>query len=46
MFYNKVKDFYDKGLWTKKMVKDAVIAKQLSEVEYKQITGEDYQPAI
>lgn len=41
--YEKVKNFYDNGLWTLKMVKNAVIKKWITEEEFKEITGEDYK---
>ncbi len=40
--YKKIKDYYDRGLWTKEMVKNAVVMNKITEIEYKQITGEDY----
>lgn len=42
--YNKVKNYYDKGLWNKKMVYNAV-GRWITAEEYKLITGEDYVPA-
>ena len=41
--YEKVKNFYNNGLWTLKMVKNAVIKKWITEKEFKEITGEDYK---
>jgi len=41
--YEKVKNFYDNGLWTLKMVKNAVIKKWITEKEFKEITSEDYK---
>lgn len=40
--YNKVKDYYDSGLWSKAMVKNAV-GRWITEEEYKLITSEDYK---
>lgn len=40
--YNKVKKYYDKNLWNKEMVKNAVVKKWITPEEYKEITGEDY----
>ena len=40
--YDKVKNYYDNGLWTKTQVYNAV-GKWITEEEYKEITGEDYQ---
>lgn len=39
--YEIVKDFYDKGLWSKGRVWDAV-GRWITADEYKLITGEDY----
>ena len=41
--FNKIKTYYEKGLWTKKMVGDAVKKKRITEEEYKIITGDDYE---
>ena len=41
--FNKIKTYYEKGLWTKKMVGDAVEKKRITEEEYKIITGDDYE---
>ncbi len=40
--YKKIKDYYDRKLWTKEMVANAVVMNKISEIEYKQITKEDY----
>lgn len=40
--FKKIKDYYDRELWTKEMVKNAVVMNKITEIEYKQITGEDY----
>ncbi|MGL5713411.1 MAG: XkdX family protein [Paraclostridium sp.] len=40
--FHKVKDYYDRELWTKEMVKNAVVKNKITEAEYKLITGEDY----
>lgn len=40
--YNKVKGYYDKGLWTKKMVRNAVIKAWITADEYEEITGDKY----
>lgn len=39
--FEKVKSYYNKGLWNKQMVHD-VVGKWITEAEYKLITGEDY----
>lgn len=40
--YERLKRYYEKGLWNKEMIRNAVIKKWLTEEEYKEITGEDY----
>ncbi|MPN42765.1 hypothetical protein SDC9_190323 [bioreactor metagenome] len=40
--FQKVKDYYDKGLWTKSQVSRAV-GKRITAEEYKEITGDDYR---
>lgn len=37
--YLKVKEYYDKGYWTKKQVHDAVIKGWITEEEYEEIVG-------
>ena len=39
--YEKVKNYYDKGLWTEKRVHNAV-GKWITLKEYEQITGKVY----
>ena len=39
--YNKVKEYYDRGLWSKTRVQNAV-GKWITADEYKEITGEEY----
>lgn len=39
--FEKVKSYYNRGLWNKQMVRD-VVGKWITEAEYKLITGEDY----
>lgn len=41
--FNKVKRFYDEGFWTIEMVKNSVIKDWITEAEFKEITGEDYE---
>ena len=41
--YNKVKKYYDDGLWSKSMVRNAVSKGWITAAEYKEITGEDYE---
>ena len=40
--YEKVKKYYDKGLWNLEMVRNAVLKKWITAEEFKEITGEDY----
>lgn len=39
--FAKVKDYYDRGLWSKERV-HAVVGKWITSSEYKEITGEKY----
>jgi hypothetical protein len=39
--YEKVKDYYDRGLWSIDRVRTAV-GKWITAEEFKKITGEDY----
>lgn len=41
--YNKVKKYYDSGLWDKIRVRNAVVKGWITEAEYKEITGDDYE---
>ena len=41
--FNKVKAYYDSGLWNKAMVRNAVIKNWITAEEYQQITGEVYE---
>ena len=36
----KIKKWYEKGLWTAEMVRNAVIKGKLTEEEYREIVGE------
>ena len=40
--YNKVKKYYDDGLWNKVMVRNAVAKNWITVSEYQDITGEPY----
>lgn len=42
MNFEKIKEYYDRGLWNKEMVRNAVIKGKITEAQYKEITGEDY----
>lgn len=40
--FEKIKKFYDMGLWSEAQVKDAVGKGIISADEYKEITGSEY----
>ena len=40
--YQKVKKYFDGGLWTLEMVKNAVVKEWITAEEFEQITGEVY----
>lgn len=40
--YKKVKNYYDSGLWTIEMVKQAVIKNWITAEEFETITGQLY----
>ena len=41
--YEMVKAYYDEGRWKKKAVRNAVIKGYITEEEYAEITGEQYE---
>lgn len=41
--FNKVKGYYDSGLWSKTMVRNAVGKNWITAEEYQLITGEPYE---
>ncbi len=41
--FNKVKGYYDSGLWNLTMVKNAVVKGWITAEEFEQITGEPYE---
>lgn len=41
--FEKIKKWYESGMWTKKMVRNAVIKGKITEEEYTEITGEAYE---
>ena len=43
MNFNRVKKNYQTGLWTKEMVKVSVKKGIISELQYAEITGEEYK---
>lgn len=42
MTYAKIKEYYDEGLWSKKMVRKAVTLGYITKAQYATITGETY----
>ncbi len=42
MWFDRIKRFYDQGLWTKEMVVDAVRVGKITVEQNKEVTGEDY----
>lgn len=40
--FEKVKSYYERGLWTVEMVRNAVVKSWITTAEYKLITGESY----
>lgn len=43
--FNKVKNYYDRGLWNLTMVRNAVVKNWITAEEFEQITGEPYETA-
>ncbi len=41
--FDKVKKYYDRGLWNKSMVADAVVKEWITAEEYAEIVGEPYE---
>ena len=41
--FNKVKRYYDDGLWNKLMVRNAVLKLWITIEEYEEITGEPFE---
>lgn len=41
--YNTVKKYYDLGMWTISMVKNAVVKGWITAKEFQEITGEAYE---
>ena len=42
-WFDRIKKFYDRKLWTLEQVMDGVVAGVISAEEYKLITGFDYE---
>ena len=41
--FNRIKELYDTGEWSKKWVKNAVVKGKITAEEYREITGEEYE---
>lgn len=42
--YEKVKKYYNLGLWNIERVRNAVVKKWITKEEFEEITGEEYEP--
>ncbi len=42
MMFEKIKKWYDEGLWTKAMVRNAVKKGKITAEQYEEIVGEPY----
>lgn len=40
--FEKIKEYYQSGLWSKAWVRNAVVKGKITADEYREITGEDY----
>lgn len=40
--YEKVKEYFNKGLWNEEMVRNAVVKGWITEEEYAEIVGKNY----
>jgi uncharacterized XkdX family phage protein len=40
--YEKIKQYYNDGLWTKEWVRNAVVKGKITKDEYREIVGEAY----
>lgn len=40
--YEKVKYYYDNGLWSKNQVRNAVVKEWITKMQYEEIVGEPY----
>lgn len=41
--FDRIKELYDTGEWSKKWVKNAVVKGKITTEEYLEITGEEYE---
>lgn len=44
--YNTVKKYYAKGLWSGRMVRNAVVKEWITESEFEEITGSAYNVTL
>lgn len=44
--YDKIKDYYDRGLWSKTRVRNMVIKGVITEDEYQLIVGKPFDTSI
>lgn len=44
--YQKVKDFYDKELWSISRVRDSVVKEWITPEQFEEITGEVYEETV
>ena len=42
MTFEKIKEYYDKGLWSELRVRNMVVKGYITPEQYKEITGADY----
>ena len=43
--FEKIKKYYDAGVWNEQRVRDAVAKGAITAEEFKEITGEEYEAA-
>lgn len=41
-WFDRIRKYYDAGLWTEKMVGNAVVKGKITTEQYKEITGDGY----
>lgn len=44
-WFEKIKKYYEDGLWTKEMVRNAVVKGKITPAQYTLVTGEPYVAA-
>ncbi len=40
--YEKIKEFYERGLWSEQRVREAVAKGAITPMQFREITGKDY----